>query len=192
MTTNVKVTKAIDAHLKQWQEIGERMQKLVAPVLKQQEQLQKAMKPFLESQAALQKSLEPVLAAQEKWRNVVASFEIPRYTLPNLGPVAEQAEKFRKSLEGIISPAFEELQRSFRELPPKTQEALMLLGTHGWYPDLEMPIPSLWKLKRAVEEGSVQDVEKALVQYFEERLDEIEASIVGRFPVGSSAIKTGA
>jgi len=141
VTTNVKVTKAIDAHLKQWQEIGERMQKLVAPVLKQQEQLQKAMKPFLESQAALQKSLEPVLAAQEKWRNVVASFEIPRYTLPNLGPVAEQAEKFRKSLEGIISPAFEELQRSFRELPPKTQEALMLLGTHDGTPILRCPSP---------------------------------------------------
>lgn len=189
MTTNVKVTKAIDAHLKQWQEIGERMQKLVAPVLKQQEQLQKAMKPFLESQASLQKSLELVLAAQEKWRNVVASFEISRYTLTNLGPVAEQAEKFRKSLEGIISPAFEELQRSFRELPQKTQEALMLLGTHGWYLDLEMPIPSLWKLKRALEEGSVQDVEEALVQYFEERLDKIEASIVGRFPNREKVIR---
>lgn len=196
MTTNVKVTKAIDAHLKQWQEIGERMQKLVAPLLKKQEQLQKAMNPFLESQAALQKSLEPVLAAQEKWRNVVASFEIPRYTLqiprytlPNLRPIAEQAEKFRKSLEGIISPAFEELQRSFRELPLKTQEALMLLGTHGWYLDLEMPIPSLWKLKRALEEGSVQDVEEALVQYFEERLDEIEASILGRFPNREKVIR---
>jgi uncharacterized protein Yka (UPF0111/DUF47 family) len=189
VTTNVKVTKAIDAHLKQWQEIGERMQKLVAPVLKQQEQLQKAMKPFLESQASLQKSLELVLAAQEKWRNVVASFEISRYTLTNLGPVAEQAEKFRKSLEGIISPAFEELQRSFRELPQKTQEALMLLGTHGWYLDLEMPIPSLWKLKRALEEGSVQDVEEALVQYFEERLDKIEASIVGRFPNREKVIR---
>jgi hypothetical protein len=186
---NEKVTKAIEVHLKQWQEMSERMQKAVAPILKQQGQLQRAIEPFLESQAVLQKSLEPVLAAQEKWRKVVASFEIPRYALPDFGPIAEQAEKFMKSLEGIISPAFEELQRSFKELPPRTQEALILLGTHGWYLDLEMPIPSLWELKKALEEGSVQETENALVQYFEERLDEIEASIVERFPNREKVIK---
>jgi hypothetical protein len=185
----MKVTKAIEAHLRQWQKIGEQMQKLVAPVIKQQEQFQKAIQPFLEAQAALQKSLEPILAAQEKWQNVNASIKIPRYALPDFGPVAEQAENYMKSLEGIISPAFEELQRSFREIPPKTQEALILLGTHGWYLDLEMPIPSLWKLKEALEEGNLQEVEEALVQYFEERLDEIEVSILGRFPSREKVIK---
>lgn len=189
MTKNVKVTKAIEAHLRQWQEMGERLQKLVVPILKLQEELQRAMKTFIESQAAIQKSLEPILAAQEKWRNVITSFEIPRYALPDLGPVAEQAEKFRKSLGVIISSAFEYLQRSFRELPPKTQEALILLGTHGWYLDLEMPIPSLWQLKKALQEGSVQEVEEVLVQYFEERLDDIEASIVGRFPTREKMLR---
>ena len=189
MTTSVKVTKAIEAHLKQWKEMGEKMQKLMAPVLKQREELKRAMQPFLESQAALQKSIEPILAAQEKWRKDIASFELPRYVLPVLGPAVEQAEKFRNSLKGIISPAFEELQRSFKELPPKTQEALILLGTHGWYLDLEMPIPSLWQLKKALEEGNVQEAEEALVQYFEERLDEIETSIVGRFPNREKVIR---
>jgi hypothetical protein len=181
MTENEKAREVFEAHFKQWQEMSERMQRAVAPVLKQQEQLQKAIQPFLQSQAALQKSLEPVLAAQENWRNGVASFEIPQYVLPDLGPVMEQAEKFRKSFESIISPAFEELQRSFKELPPRTQAALILLGTHGWYLDLEMPIPFLWKLNKALEEGSVQETDDALVHYFEEHLDEIEASIVERF-----------
>ncbi|OLO12638.1 hypothetical protein BTW10_04020 [Chromohalobacter japonicus] len=189
MTTNVKFTKEIDFHLRQWQEMGERVQKHVAPVLKQQDELQKAMKPVLELQASLQKSLEPILADQEKWQSVVASFDIPRYTLPDLGLVAKQAEKFKKSIEEIISPAFEELQRSFKELPPKTQEALILLGNHGWYLDLEMPIPSLWKLKRALEEGSVKMVEEELVQYFEERLDEIETSVVRKFPAREKVIR---
>lgn len=115
MTTNAKATKAIGAHLRQPQEMSERMQKLVAPVLKRQEELQRAIQPLLESQAALQKSLEPILAAQEKWRKVIASFELPQYALPDLWPVAEQVEKFRKSLEGIISPAFEELKNSHLE-----------------------------------------------------------------------------
>lgn len=182
MTRNEGV-KAIEAHLAQWRGMSERMQKLVAPVLKQEEELQKSIiKPLLESQAALQKSLEPILAAQEKWTKVADSFAIPNYALPDLGPVATQAEKLRKVLEGIISPAFEELQRSFKDLPPRTQEALIILGKHGWYLDLEMPFSSLWKLQEALEEGNVQEAENALVEYFEERLNEIEISIAGRFP----------
>lgn len=189
MTTNVRVTKAVEAYLKQWQEMGERMQKLMTPFFKQQEELQRTMKPVLESQAALQKSLEPILAAREKWLDVTGSFKIPQYTLPDLGPVMEQAEMYRKSLEGIISPGFEEIQRTFRELPDKTQKALLLLGTQGWYLDLEMSIPSLMRLKIALEEGNMQKVEKALVRYYEERLDKIEASIIGRFPTRERVIR---
>ncbi|HHL40468.1 MAG TPA: hypothetical protein ENJ37_08175 [Deltaproteobacteria bacterium] len=190
MTTSVKVTKAIEAHLTQWKKMGEQMQKLMAPVLKQREELKRATQPFLKSQAALQKSLEPIFAAQEKWRKDIATFELPRYVLTVLGPAAEQVEEFRESLKKeIISPAFEGLQWSFKELPPKTQEALILLGTHGWYLDLEMPIPSLWQLKKALAEGNVQEAEDALVQYFEERLEEIETSIVGRFPKREKVIK---
>ena len=162
----------------------------MAPVLKQREELKRATQPFLKSQAALQKSLEPIFAAQEKWRKDIATFELPRYVLTVLGPAAEQVEEFRESLKKeIISPAFEGLQWSFKELPPKTQEALILLGTHGWYLDLEMPIPSLWQLKKALAEGNVQEAEDALVQYFEERLEEIETSIVGRFPKREKVIK---
>lgn len=189
MTTNEKGSKAIEDHLRQWQEMGQRMQKLVVPIFEQQEKFQKAMKPFIELQDNLQKYLEPILAAQEKLQNVVASLEIPKFVLPDLGPLAEQARKISRSLEKIIGPAFEELQRSFRELPPKTQEALILLGTYGWYFDLEMPFPSLWKLKKGLEEGSVQEVEEALMQYYEERLNEIEASILEKFPTRNKVIR---
>lgn len=180
MATSVKVTKAIEAHLRQWQKISERMQKIVATVVKQQRELQRAMQPILESQAAHQKTLETILAAQEKWRNSIASLQVPRYELPDFGQLEEQAKKFRKSIEDAITTAFEELQRSFRELPPKTQEALVLLGKHGWYLDLEMPLPSLWQVKKALKEGNVQEVEEALAEYYEERLGEIETSICTR------------
>ncbi|ADJ28446.1 hypothetical protein [Nitrosococcus watsonii] len=190
MTANAKDTKAMSTHLRQWQKMSERIQKHVESILKRQEELEKTVQPLLESRAALQKSLEPILADQEKWRKVIASSELPQYALPaDLWAIAEQAEKLRKSLEGIISPAFEEIQRSFKEHPPKTQTALILLATHGWYFDPEMPIPSLWKLGNALEKGSVQEVEEALTQYFEDRLDKIEASITGRFPTREKVIK---
>ena len=74
---------------------------------------------------------------------------------------------FQRSIQELISPVFEELQRSFRELPPRTQGALLLLGAHGWYLDLEMPLPGLWKLKKALSEGKTEEAEDALIEYFE-------------------------
>jgi len=158
------------------------MRSIVAPVLKQHEQFGKYIRPIVESQRALQESLAPILAEQEKWQQIVRSFELPKIALPDVAPVTEQIEKFRRSIEGLITPAFEELQRSFRELPPRTQEALILLGKHGWYLDLEMPLPGLWELKKALADGNVAEAEDALVEYFESRTDEIEMSIVKRFP----------
>ncbi len=165
------------------------MQKLVAPVLKQHEELQRAMQPFLKSQAALQKSLEPILSAQKEWHKVILSLELTRYALPDLNLNVEQVEKFRKLLEGIIGPAIEELQRTFKDLPPRTQEALIRLGGHGWYLDLKMPNSCLQNLNKELEDGDVQKAEDVLLQHFKERIDEIEASIIGIFPTREKLIR---
>jgi len=177
-----KVSEALEAHFKQWHEMGERMRTIVAPLLKQQEQFQKSLQPIIESQQAFQKALEPILAEQERWKSLVHSIEFPKIALPDFSPLTKQAEDFKKSIERLISPAFEQLRRSFLELPPRMREALILLGTHGWYLDLEMPLPGLWELKKALTEGNVTEAEDALVEYFESRADEIEKSIVERFP----------
>lgn len=182
MAQSDKVSAALEAHFKEWQEMGERMRNIVAPLQKQQEQIHKYLQPIVESQKAFQNALEPILSEQKRWKSIVHSIELQKIALPDLAPLTIQAEEFKRSIEGLISPAFEELQRSFRELPPRTQEALMLLGEHGWYLDLEMPPPGLWKLKKALSDGNVAEAEDALIEYFEVRTDKIEKSIVERFP----------
>lgn len=179
--TQDKASEALGAHFKQWQELGERMRILVAPLLKQQEHFQKYIQPIVESQKAFQNSLAPIIAEQKKWHRIADSFELPKIVLPDL-TLTKQVEEFRRSIEGLVSPAFEGLQRSFRELPPRTQEALILLGTHGWYLDLEMPLSGLWKLEKALTDGNIAEAEDALVEYYESRIDKIEKSIVERFP----------
>ena len=118
---------------------------------------------------------------EELQRAMRATEELAAASRKSLEPILAEAEKFRKSLE--------RLQQSFRKLLPKTQEALILLGKHGWYVDFEILPHSLWEIKKALEEGSVQEVEEAFVEYLEERVDEIEASIVGRFPSRKKVIK---
>jgi len=127
---------AVNAHLRQWQETAERIREQFAPILGQQESFQKWMQPIIEAQKALQETLEPILAEQERWKKLVQSIQIPKCTLPDISQLMQPALEFQKSIQAFINPAFEQLQESFRELPPRTQEAVLLLGAHGWYLDL--------------------------------------------------------
>ncbi|PIV20279.1 MAG: hypothetical protein COZ69_04115 [Deltaproteobacteria bacterium CG_4_8_14_3_um_filter_45_9] len=173
----------VNVYLKQLQETVERIrEQFLEPVLRQREAFQQWMQPIIEAQNALQETLEPILAEQKRWKNVVESIQISKYTLPDISQIVQPSLEFQKSIQGLITPAFEQLQESFRRLPPRTQEAVLLLGEHGWYLDLEMPIPGLWELKKALSEGNVEEAEEALAEYFTGRLDEIEASIIERFP----------
>ena len=173
---------ALNVHFAQWQESARRIREQFAPVIKQQKALQKSLHPILDAQKNLQKSLEPFLASQRRLKEITDSIRIPKLPFAEIAEIAKPAIEFQKQIQDLISPAFDQLQKSFNELPSRTQEALLKLGDHGWFFDLEMPLPGLWRLKEALSEGNVVEAENAQVEYFSSRLDEIENSIVGKFP----------
>lgn len=184
---------ALENHLKQWKQISDRLQGQLGPVLEAHRAIEKAMRPTLKLQKALKSPFESFLEEQRKLQKAFEGIKLPTYHLPDLIPFTKQIQQYQKSLSGIISHAFEELQRSFIELPPKIQEALLLLAQHGWYLDFNMPLPSLWEIKKAISSGEIEKVEEALIKYFEGQLDEIEKSFCAKFPHRShiliSAIK---
>ena len=181
---------ALEKHLKQWKQISDRLHGQLGPVMEAQKAIEKALRPTLELQKALKSPLEPFLEEQRKLQKTFEGIKLPSYQLPDLSPFTKQIEQYQKSLSGIISPAFEELQRSFEELPPKIQKALLLLAQHGWYFDFNMPLSSLWGIKKAISSGEIEEVEEALVEYFEGQLDEIEKSINAQFPHRSHIISS--
>lgn len=138
----------------------------------------------MEAQKEIEKALRPNLELQKALEGI----KIPNYQLPDLSPFTKKIQQYQKSLSVIITPAFEELQRSFRELPPKIQEALLLLAQHGWYLDFNMPLPSLWNINEAISSGEIDEVEEAFVEYFESQLDEIKNSFSAQFPHRSHII----
>jgi len=171
MTKDKKNMVTLDTHLKQWQDIAEQITTRLSSVIKIQSAIQKSIHPIFKAQENLQKALERL-----------ELIKIPRFDLSGLSRFAKQVADFQHAIQESINPAFKHLQRSFHELPPRTQEALLLLGEHGWYMDLEMPIPALWKLKEALSVGSIGDAEDALAEYFEARIKEIGESITKKFP----------
>lgn len=178
----------LEKYLKQWKQISDRLHGQLGPVMEAQKAIENALRPTLELQKALKSSIDPFLEEQRKLHKAFESIKLPNYQLPDLSPFTRQIEQYQKSLSSIISPAFEELQRTFRELPPKIQEALLLLAQHGWYLDFNMPLPSLWEIKKAISSGEIDEVEEALVEYFESQLEKIEKAINAQFPHRSHII----
>ncbi|WP_404377437.1 hypothetical protein [Vreelandella aquamarina] len=178
----------LEKHFKQWKKISERLHVQLGPVMEAQKVIEETWRPTLEFQKVLKTQLRPFLEQQRKLQKVLEGINIPSYQIPDLSPFTKQIQQYQNSLSGIITPAFEELQHSFRELPPKIQEALLLLAQHGWYLDFNMPLPSLWDIKEAMSSGEIDEVEEALVEYFESQLDEIENSFSAQFPHRSHII----
>ena len=169
----------LDAHLKEWQELSRRNKE---SILEFQASLQMHVQPIVEAHHSLQNAIKSIFTQQQEVWKQVTLIQFPRFDLSKLSPLTSPVAEFQGAIQQLVVPVFEELQRTFRELPPRTQEALLLLGNHGWYMDLEMSIPELWQLKGALEKGNVLEAEHALREYFENRLEKIEISISKRFP----------
>ena len=154
-----------------------------------QEKMQKSLRPILEAQHRLQKSIEPVLQAQRRMAEIAESVRIPEVLADQLSEVAKPVLEFQRQLDAFVRPAFADLAESFRKLPKQTRNALLILGAHGWFLDLEMPLPGLWELEKALKEGNVEDAEQALVDYFRERLPEISERLATEFPPRRKILK---
>ena len=178
MNTENKDINTLDAYFVQWQESARRIGEQFASMRKHQESLHL----ILDAQKNLQNALEPILALPGRLKEITGSIRIPKLPFAGIAEIANPAIELQKRIQGLISPAFEPLQKSFSKLPSQTREALLILGKHGWFLDLDMPLPFPLRLSEALSKGSGEEAENALVGYFSNKLDEIENSIVGKFP----------
>jgi len=140
-------------------------------------QLQEVASSMLEIRQQLINSLEPVLQSQMQMSDMLRSVSL---NFEKLAP--SLLFDFRIQLENLISPALTNFLESLRLLPGHTQVALLTLGNHGWFFDLEMPLPFLWELENALNEGDIKEAEAALVDYFRENLQSTENRFTAKFP----------
>jgi hypothetical protein len=171
---------ALDDHLKQWRQISERMTAQMAQM-----------------QTELQQSLAPIFEANEKMREAVSisSLYFPKFefanlsSLPDLSSLAAQFHDVKTHIQGLLLPAFDNVEGSFRDLSTPTKEAILRLANSGWYLDLEMTLPQLWELKKALLDGNTEEAEHALIEYFERRAENIESSLIMKFPLRARLIQ---
>lgn len=158
----------------------------LANVLSQMQALSKAISvnfqqevgsSLLQIRQQLIKSVEPVLQSQIQMSDMLKDLSL---SFDNLNQ--SLFSNFRIQIENLISPVLENFLESFRQLPEHTQAALLTMGNHGWFFDLEMPLPFLWELENVLNEGDIKEAEAALVDYFRENLQSIENRFTVKFP----------
>lgn len=148
--------------------------------------LEDASTQAVKMQKMLAEAIQPLAVESLKALASLQNIVVPEFPY-------EQFQKAQESISRSLSDIcftirekaaaqFAEIGRSFDRFPNNLRKALKRLGEHGWYLDLEMPIPSLWEIDEALEKGDINDVDSALVEYYEERKEKILISLIKRFP----------
>ena len=181
--------RALESHFSKIQESARFLREQLAPAIQTQELMAERIRPFIEAQNKLQRSLAPIIESQQQIKDAVNSIKLPSDIATNLSKITIPVIEFQNRIQHLISPALKKIQESLRELPERTRTALITLGNHGWFLDLEMPLPGLWEIQKALDEGDINDIEKELIEYFTQRLEIIEESIINKFPHRSKIIR---
>lgn len=146
-------------------------------------QMQEFASSMLNIRQALIDSFESVLQSQPQTSEVLRTLSVDFRELVPPGLL-----DFHKQIENLVSPAFKDFLESFHELPRQTQAALITLGNHGWFFDLEMPLSFLWELENTLNRGNIEEAEAALADYFREHLLSIENRLNTKFPLRAKVV----
>lgn len=150
-------------------EIQRRFEEPLRSLFEAQKCLEETIKPWVEIPKQIAEAMEPWRQMQEKFAKDFSS-------------ITSKLLEFQGNLNSLTVTAFTKFYEELQKLPQRTRNALMILGTHGWYLDLEMPLTGLWVLEKAIADGAADEAEQSLVEYFRERAPEIEKSLIKNFP----------
>jgi len=142
--------------------------------------LGRSLTPIINMQEELSKSIKPLADIQQQitTQNQLIAQGFAKSVQNMLKPL----ENFRLNLDNLISPAFVEFARILAALPERTRTSLMVLAKHGWYFDPQMSFRWIQEIESTLDDGDIETVNAVLMEYFSERLSEIEENLKTRFP----------
>jgi hypothetical protein len=133
-------------------------------------------------EAAIEPIAKRMAAFQKDWA-AIKPIAVPVIDIQNafkisFAPLGSQVAALQKSAKVFL----DSLSRSFEQLPPKNKEALTVLAKNGWYLDVNLSLPTLYRLAAEFTSGDIDEANNALCEYFESRVDDIESSLISQLP----------
>lgn len=129
------------------------------------------------------------VALNQELQRAMKTLAIPHFP-PNSFRFTPEIGNSFKAFQNQLAPVLAQMGRSFQEMPPKLQAAVLTLGQHGWYLDMNMTLPVLWRLEKALLEGHQIDAEEILCRHFEGRLDDIEETLLVKLPTRAALLRS--
>lgn len=127
----------------------------------------------------LQSSTSPGERGLEKPDHVMRALPALASTVDALGQYGSRLEEV---VRGSVEPILDPLRETLRGLPERTREALLVMGEHGWYFELDMTPLALDAIKDELLAGDAKEAEEILAKYYRGRVDPIEDAIAEKFP----------
>lgn len=175
----MKTSNSLADFLSQWEENTKAFREIIKEIQKTFNepvrpladitQVEEAIRPLSELRKRMYEGMDP-------WRRMWEELSI------YVSHITSQAREFTDNLNAFIRTAVPAFIEEFDKLPKKTRDALLAMGTHGWYLDLEMTLVGVSSLEKAIVDGDSDDAERALAQYFRENRQRIEEELVNLFP----------
>jgi hypothetical protein len=141
------------------------------------------VRQYIEAQRQILKLVQPAAEIERILLAFAGSVsQVQSQLSANMSSFIASALEFQRNFKAVVGPAIRDFAEIIRRLPERMRLALITLGQHGWFLDLEMPLPDIWELEKILLEGKDQEAEEALVLYFTRRLKSIEETVCARFP----------
>jgi len=178
-----------DENLKSYKEVATKMAEL-------SKEINHAMRPLVEKQIQLSKVITDSIVGQSPsitgltsdLQGLMNEMRVNANVLQEMqvAPVLEIAEEttklFHSSIVSITSSLTQIFSESFEKLPDRFKDAFLTFSEHGWYVDLEIPLPDIWEIEEMFRENHTAKGDEALGRYFEGRRGEIEKYICDNYP----------
>ena len=173
---------SLEKYLKQWNKIPDQLHRQLERY-KVHTAIEKSMHPTLEELESEQRKLQKMIESIIK---------LPIFPFSDPDPFVRKIEQCNKYVDSYVDSivlAFEGVRRSLNDQPPEIKENILWLARHVWFYDLNISISSLLEISGC----EINEIEGAIVEYFESQLGVIEKSFSDKYPhrshIISSAIK---
>jgi hypothetical protein len=103
---------------------------------------------------------------------------------------APRVFEFYRSINDSLILPLAKVNDNLQSLPKLTKDALITLGQHGWYFDIELPLSDLWNWNNEFINGGSLLAEKIIINYFREHLPQIEERLQVLHPERAKVIHT--
>ncbi len=133
----------------------------------------------------LLQTLNDTIRPFEELRN---KFNQPLAQMKYFSEILERYSAFEETFNKSLAPLIIILLKGIQKFPEDIRTTVLILGENGWYLDPELSIEAGHRIAASFSSGNSQLADKAMVEYYEGRLEGIENYLINAMPHRSSII----